>query len=285
MEEEKAFDAGFEGEFDDVVDAAVAPAAVFGIFFAGVLGVHDEDVDGFDEFGDSAVFVAGIFEFGGVAAAAVLRIMAMAEVRFVIRKERDGAAGSSEPITDADAGMIGHAGSDQDRADIKTGLLEFFDFDVGRDFFQANGKEGTLHLAGENICEAVARAFVTENAKMVLFLIDREKKWEALDMVPMCVREEQGDFQWGIVEFGEELAAERAQAGAAVENDDMVIGADFDAGGVAAVADGGRAGCGDGAADTPEFEVRRRFASGLNPRVLPSFASSGARHDELFWEA
>ena len=94
MEEEKALNFGFQGEFDDVVDAAVPPATVFGIFLAVVLGVHDKDVDAFDEFGDFAIFVAGVFHFGGVAAAAILGIVAVTEVRFVVGKEGDGATGS-----------------------------------------------------------------------------------------------------------------------------------------------------------------------------------------------
>jgi hypothetical protein len=57
----------------------------------------------------------------------------------------------------------------------------------------------------------------------------------------------------GYVEFGEELATERTQAGAAIENDDLVVGADFDAGCISAVTNGGRTGSGDGAADAPEF--------------------------------
>ena len=94
MEEEEALNFGFQGEFDDVVDAAVAPPAVLGIFFAVVLGVHDEDVDAFDEFGDFAVFIAGVFHFCGVATTAVLGIMAMAEVGFVVGEEGNGAGGS-----------------------------------------------------------------------------------------------------------------------------------------------------------------------------------------------
>ena len=285
MEEEEAFDFGFKGEFDDVIDAAVAPAAVFGIFFAGVLGIHNENIDAFDEFGDFAVLVAGVFEFGGVAAAAVLGIVAMTEMRFVVGEESNGAAGSGEPITDADAGMIGHAGGDLDGADVEVGFFKFFDFDVGGDFFQSNGKEWAFHLAGENVCEAVARSFVTEYAKMVLFLVDGKKKWKALDMIPMGVREKQCNFHGGVVELGKELPTEGAQTGATVENDDLVIGADFDAGSVAAVADGSWARSRDGAADTPEFEGRRSFAGGFTSGVFPSFGSSGARHDESFLRA
>ena len=93
MEEEELFDATFKSEFDYVVDAAVTPAAVLSVFFAVVLGVHDKDVDVFQECGDLAVFVAGVFEFGGVAAAAELGIVAMAEVRFIVGEESDRTGG------------------------------------------------------------------------------------------------------------------------------------------------------------------------------------------------
>ena len=133
MEEEEALNFGFQGEFDDVVDAAVAPAAVFGIFVAIVLGIHDEDVDVFDEFGDFTVFVAGVFHFGGVAAAAIFRIVTMAEVRFVVGEESNRAAGSGQFVADADAGVIGHARVNLDWTDIKAGFFELFDFYVGWD--------------------------------------------------------------------------------------------------------------------------------------------------------
>ena len=93
MEEEEAFHVGLQGEFDDVIDAAVTPAPMLSVFVAIVLRVHDEHVDAFDEFGNFAIFVAGKFKFGGVAAATELGIMTMAEVRFVVREESDGAAG------------------------------------------------------------------------------------------------------------------------------------------------------------------------------------------------
>jgi hypothetical protein len=72
----------------------------------------------------------------------------------------------------------------------------------------------------------------------------------------MRVRNEQGEVERFAFEFGREREAEFAQAGAAVENNDVVAVADFNAGGVAAVADGGRSGRGNGAANTPEFDVR-----------------------------
>ena len=192
MEEKELFDSALEGEFDDVVDAAVAPAAVVSVLLAIVLGVHDEDVNIFEEGGDFAVFVAGVFEFGSVAAAAELGVVTMAKMRFVVGKESNGTAGGGETISDANTGMVGHARFDMDGADAEGGLFEFFDKDIGGDFLKADREEGAFHLAGENVDEAVACAFVAEDAEAVLLLIDREKKWQALDVVPMGVGEKEG---------------------------------------------------------------------------------------------
>ena len=169
--------------------------------------------------------------------------------------------------------MIGHAGFDADGADVEGGLFEFFDEDVGWDFFEADGEEGTFHLAGEDVSEAMAGAFVAEYAKAILWFIDGKKKREALNVVPMGVGKEECEFNWGMVELGHELTAEEAQAGAAIEDNDLAIGADFDAGSVAAVADGAWAGSWDGAADAPEFEKGGGFRDEIMP-VLVCFSSS-----------
>ena len=92
VEKEELFHIALDGEFDDIVDAAMAPATVFGVFFAVVLGVHDENINSFEKFGDFAIFVAGVFKLGSVAAAAKLRIVTMAEMRFVIGEEGAGAS-------------------------------------------------------------------------------------------------------------------------------------------------------------------------------------------------
>ena len=75
-------------------------------------------------------------------------------------------------------------------------------------------------------------------------------------MIPVRVRDEQGEIERLLFEFLHEREAEFAQARAAIKDDNVVVVADFDAGGVAAIADGGRPRCGNGSADTPEFYVR-----------------------------
>jgi len=285
MEQKESFHVRFEREFDDVVDAAVTPATVLAVFLAVILSIHDEDIDAFDELCNFTVFIAGVFQFGGVTAAAELGIVAMAEMRFVVGEKGDRAVAGGKSIADADARMIGHAGFDVDCAEVEACFFEFFDVDVGGDFFQSDGEKGTFHLAGKNVCQAVPCAFVTENAETILFFIDREKKREALNVIPMRVRQEQGDFHWRIIELGHQLATERAQAGASVENDDLALGADFDAGSVAAVADSGWAGSWNRAADAPKFQVHCLFPGRFMSDFLLSFGSSGARHDVSFRRA
>ena len=69
-------------------------------------------------------------------------------------------------------GMIGEGGLHAHRADVEAHLLEFLDADVGRHFAQADGEERAFHLAGQHDFQAVARAFVAEDAQVVLRLID-----------------------------------------------------------------------------------------------------------------
>jgi hypothetical protein len=73
------------------------------------------------------------------------------------------------------------------------------------------------------------------------------------------VREEQREVERLFLKFLEQRLAQPAQTGAGVEDDDVVAVAKFDAGGVAAVADGGCPRRRDGAAHTPECYDSARF--------------------------
>lgn len=90
MEKEELFHIAFEGEFHNVVDTAVTPSAMLGIFVAIILGVHDEDVDVFDKCCDLFVFITSVFKLGGVTATAKLSIVAVAEMRFIVGEKSDG---------------------------------------------------------------------------------------------------------------------------------------------------------------------------------------------------
>ena len=75
----------------------------------------------------------------------------------------------------------------------------------------------------------------------------------------MRVRDQQGKVEWSPLEFGEQRLAKPAQPGAAIENEDVTPAADFDAGGVAAVADRARPRCWNRATNSPKLDVRGGF--------------------------
>ena len=101
------------------------------------------------------------------------------------------------------------------------------------------------------------RALETKNAQVILRLIDGLKERQALDVVPMRMRQQQGQVQRLSLEFSDQVLPEQAHSRAGIEDDDLAIGADFDTGSIAAVLDGARPGRRDGAAHTPELQPRR----------------------------
>ena len=72
-------------------------------------------------------------------------------------------------------------------------------------------------------------------------------------MIPVRVGEEQREIERMTFEFLEQGFAQFPQAGTGVQDDEVAAVTDFDAGGIAAIAHGARAGRGDGTADAPEF--------------------------------
>jgi hypothetical protein len=80
--------------------------------------------------------------------------------------------------------------------------------------------------------------------------------------------QEQGEVEGLALEFVEQRLAELAQAGAGVEDYEVATAADFDAGGVAAIAYGVRAGRRNRTANAPEFDVGARL-DGTNLAQAP----------------
>ena len=155
--------------------------------------------------------------------------------------------------------MVGALGAHEHGADVKIEVFEFFDFDVAGQFIEGNGEISAFHLAGEGGDESFARAFATEDAQTALGVVNRTKERQSLNMIPMGMREEQGQVERFVFEFLEQGLAEGAQAGAGIEDDDFIAVAVFHAGGIAAVTHGGFTGRGDGAAHTPELDGGSRF--------------------------
>jgi hypothetical protein len=74
----------------------------------------------------------------------------------------------------------------------------------------------------------------------------------------MRVGKQQGEIERLFFKLGHQLASEQAQAGSGIEDDDLSPDANFDAGGIASVMDGGGSRGGNGATNAPKFETRAR---------------------------
>jgi hypothetical protein len=239
VEETKLFDAGLERERDGIVHTTVSPAGMLLVFRPVVLRVEDEHVSVAHKVNHFVVVATG--------------------ARFGVGKKGDEAVGRKQPVADTDARMVRALRTHEHGADGEVEVLEFLDFDVAGQFVERHGKVGAFHLAGERGDESLARAFAAKNPQLAARIVNRPEKRQSLNVIPMCVCEEQRKIQRLAFELLEQRLPQRAQAGSRVEDDDVVTAADFDARGVAAIAHGCRARRGNGAAHAPEFYASASF--------------------------
>src|SRR2546425_301053 len=158
--------------------------------------------------------------------------------------------------------MIGEKRLHAHLADAEVQLFELLNLQVGWHLSQANREERAFHLAAQYPLQPLARAFVAQNAKMVLRSVNRQEKRQPLDMVPMRVRQEQRQVQRPLVKLSNQRLPQRAQSRAGVQNDDLAISADLDTGSVAPVPYCSRAGGGNRAAHPPKSQTSLRWRRG-----------------------
>jgi len=239
MEEVKLLCAGFHGDLHDIVHTTVAPPDVALVFFAVVLSVENEHVHPAQEFDELAGFAGGVsFARGFAGGGAGLMLEAMG--RFVVREKGEGTFRRGEPVADADARVIGEEGFNADRAEREIKVTQFINLDVAGQLLEADGEVGAFHLARQDFEQTAAGTLVAEDADAVVRAVERLEKGQALDVIPMRVGQQDVQGDGLFAEFAGQFAAEGAQPGAGVEDDDLAAAADFDAGGVAAVMNGGR---------------------------------------------
>ena len=114
-------------------------------------------------------------------------------------------------------------------------------------------------MASERGDEAFARALAPEYAQPAAGFVDRRKERQALDVIPVSVREKQGKIERLTLELGKQRLAEFAQPGSGVQDDDFLPAADFHAGGVSAITHCARFRRGNRAANAPKLDVRGGF--------------------------
>ena len=96
-------------------------------------------------------------------------------------------------------------------------FAQIFIADASRQLVQLHGKIVVLHLTRQHIAQRQMRAFRTVDLEAIIGLKERRKKWKALNMVPMGVRQENGGRN-GSGSRLQQVIAQRSSAGAAIQH-------------------------------------------------------------------
>src|ERR1700730_2409580 len=105
--------------------------------------------------------------------------------RLVIRQKRDGSGGSIQANDSTHPGMIHELGALVHFTKMKIHLIQFLDLDLSVKIVKRDRKKRRRHLALEDFAQAGVRAVITENGDLILVVVGRQEKREALNVVPM----------------------------------------------------------------------------------------------------
>ena len=252
MEEEELLYIGRNRQRYRIIHATVPPSQVLFIFGGGVLRIENERVRIADK---------------------INHLHVLAGTRLGVGKESNQAIRREEPVTDAVAGVMGAKGSNAQRSDCKTEIFEFLDFDIAWQFRKGHWKISAFHLTGQRVDQAGARALTANQAQTAAWIVNGREKRQALDMVPVRVRNQQREMKWTLLELGGQRVPQAAQAGARIQDDNFAAAANFYARGIATVAHGTRSRSRNRAARTPEFQRGCDF----NGLTVPHFRAKESK--------
>ena len=162
-------------EFHHVFDWAMAPADLGRILFGSVLRVVDEKIRATDKFGVSQVLPSDLSLAG----------CQHARVRFVVTGIHHRYPVGLQPIAKRKRRMIQIAGGDFDIVDIEGAFDKVVIANLGPALIERNWEIGVLHLPGQSFTQGLAEALGAVNVPFVAGHEKRLKEWDALDMIPM----------------------------------------------------------------------------------------------------
>src|SRR5262245_4614390 len=114
-------------------------------------------------------------------------------------------------------------------------LVQFVDVHSGGEFTHRDRKERRFHRLRHNLAECRPGSVKPENADFVFGIVRRLKKWEALDVVPVGMSNQQRELYRSHLKFPFQGDTKRPDARASVEHDNLAICSELYASGVAAV--------------------------------------------------
>src|SRR5215211_8876004 len=121
-------------------------------------------------------------------------------------------------------------------ANLKTALHQVVVADRRGELLESDREVGVVHLSGQDVLQTLPRPTRCVHVPFAVGHEQRPEKWQALDMVPMGVGDEQVAPQWALP-GGQQGLAEVVNASSAIQDDERRVGgADLNAGSVTAVA-------------------------------------------------
>ena len=114
-------------------------------------------------------------------------------------------------------------------------LVQFVDIHFRGELAHGDWKERRLHRLGHDLAECRPGTIKTENADFVFGIVRGLKERKALDVVPMGVGDQQRELNRSRLKFFVESDAERPDARARVEHDNLAVRSQFHACRIAAV--------------------------------------------------
>ena len=217
VEEDQFLGAAFHHNIDRFTPVAVAPAAFpGGVLLRQILRVIDEDVRAFRE-------LAHVLVEDGVSRLIVSGI----DNHFIFGLNAEA---------EASLGMIEPHGLDNAIVECDAVFFDVIKMPVRRHLTHVHRKVRIGHLFFDGPLQSAATAGGMEEKIVVRVGIKRKEEWNALNVVPMKVRQKNVSVDGSILMLGVKLLAQITKAGAAIENIDLAVDAHFNAGGITPVA-------------------------------------------------
>ena len=221
MEKDKFFSAAFHDHVDGFAPVAVSPTLFArGIFFRKILRVVNEQVGTFSQLADALIK-------HGIA-------------RLVVRGVNNDLAFSFHAEAQAALRMVEPHGLDGTAFKLGAAFVDSTELAMRGHITHVDREIWVGHLLFKSLLQATGAAGRVKNERALAIVIQRREKRDALDVVPVKVREKNvrvdgmAVLSISSVLLGK-LFAQVAESSAAIKNVDVPIYADFNTGGIAAV--------------------------------------------------
>ena len=216
VEENEFFGAAFHYHVDGFAPVAVSPTLFArSVFFRKILGVVDEQVGAFSQLADA--FIKD-------------RIS-----RFVIRGVNNGLAFGFHAEAQAALRMVEPHGLHGAAFQRGAAFVDITELAVRGHVTHVYGEIWVGHLLFQRLLQTARAAGRVKDERALAVVIQRRKKRDALDVVPVKVRKKNVRVDGVAIPFLGEMLAQVAESGAAIKNVDVPIYADFNTGGISAV--------------------------------------------------